>query len=137
MELVSTLLDNANVATASDETQIAGLHIGVIDADVEACSVLSVLFDFRAPLRDARLILKHIIRRIQRRTQSLRYLESTCPTQGSRQETRGPPRLRGTRDIAPDKTWGFASAEPLPYLSFGEGGRKVARYAQKKPSRTV
>ena len=26
--------------------------------------MLSVLFDFRAPLRDARLILKHIIRRI-------------------------------------------------------------------------
>ena len=103
MELVSTLLDNANVATASDETQIAGLHIGIIDADVEACSVLSVLFDFRAPLRDARLILKHIIRRIQRRTQSLRYLESTCSTQGSRQETR----LRGTRDIAPDKSVGF------------------------------
>ena len=82
MELVSTLLYNANVATASDETQIAGLHIGVIDADVEACSVLSVLFDFRAPLRDARLTLKHIIRRMQCRTQSLRYLESTCSTQG-------------------------------------------------------
>jgi hypothetical protein len=24
------------------------------------------------------------------------------------------------------RAWGFASAEPLPYLSFGEGGRKVA-----------
>ena len=96
-------LTTRTVATASDETQIAGLHIGVIDADVEACSVLSVLFDFRAPLRDARLILKHIIRRMQRRTQSLRYLESTCSTQGSRQETR----LRGTRDIAPDKSVGF------------------------------
>ena len=50
-------------AGVCDETASAGLHVGVIDANVEACLVSRDLFGSEEPENDPRLIRERVARR--------------------------------------------------------------------------
>ena len=56
---------HTKVTTAGvcDETASAGLHVGVIDANVEACLVSRDLFGSEEPENDPRLIRERVARR--------------------------------------------------------------------------